>query len=113
LIWDTVLDGLENDLLLGDGISIPSALLVLCLALKSFRFGIIPLISVAASILVIFLVMLPIANVTHVSSVAPNLIMSLTVALSVDYSLFILSRFREETRKGLGNRSSRPITAAC
>eukprot|EP00049_Salpingoeca_infusionum_P023501 m.12510 g.12510 ORF g.12510 m.12510 type:complete len:933 (+) comp5831_c0_seq2:216-3014(+) len=101
-IWEPVLDSLEHDLVLGDGISIPTALLILCFTLRSLRLVVLPIISVACSVLLSFALMLPISESPKqsVSSVAPNLMMSFSIALSVDYTLFIFSRFREEVRRG-------------
>eukprot|EP01147_Barroeca_monosierra_P007775 gene7775-635_t len=96
-----IMDALESDLLIGDGISIPTALLVLCFTLRSSRYVFVPVISIAACILLSFLIMRPIANASAVSSVAPNLMMSLSIAMSVDYALFFFSRFREEVQRGL------------
>ncbi len=39
----------------------------------------------------------------HVASFAPNLMMAIGVAMSVDYSLFCLSRYREAMRAGADN----------
>ncbi|EGD75211.1 hypothetical protein PTSG_06862 [Salpingoeca rosetta] len=100
IIWDIILGALENDLIIGDGISIPTALVVLCLTLRSTRYVLVPLLSIAASILSSFLLMRPVAKSMAVSAVAPNLMMSLSIAMSVDYALFVFSRFREEMRAG-------------
>lgn len=70
---------------------------------------ILPVISVAAGILVSFLVMLPVAKASTVSIVAPNLMMSVSIAMSVDYSLFLLSRYREEMKLGVPPRTAIPI----
>lgn len=119
-LWDSVIDSLESDLVLGDLISIPTALLILCATLRSLRHLVVPLASIAISTLVSFTLMVPVAIATHVSTVTPkwvfggwrrgvyvssigsipfatsSLLMALTTAMSVDYSLFQLSRFREE-----------------
>ena len=46
-----------------------------------------------------------IAHVTAISSIAPSLMMSVLVAMDFDYSLFLLSRFREEAQGGVEVRS--------
>ena len=46
----------------------------------------------------------------HVSSVAPNLMMSVSIAMSVDYSLFFLSRWDEEIRAGKAVLEATTIT---
>ncbi|KAJ4458746.1 putative MmpL efflux pump [Paratrimastix pyriformis] len=70
---------------------------VLALTLRSVRMLVIPILSVAISIFVSFMCLLPIAKwVWQMASFAPSIMMSCAVAMSFDYSLFILSRFREE-----------------
>lgn len=69
---------------------------------------VVPIFSIALSILFSFLLVLAIAVPedengdikNHVSSVAPNLMMSVAIAMSVDYSLFMLSRWNEEIKLG-------------
>ena len=101
VLWRSMRHTLEQDLLVGDGISIPTALLVLCWALRSFRFVVIPLVSVAVSTFVGLMFLVPIAKASVMPTVAPNMMMSLIIAMSVDYSLFMLSRFREEVLQGM------------
>ena len=47
--------------------------------------------------------MKPIAQVIDVITFAPSVQMSLSIALSIDYSLFMLGRYREELKQGLSN----------
>lgn len=89
-------DGSEHDLLLMDGIAFPIALVILCFVLRSARLLIIPVLNIAISILTSFLLVLPISLTTLTVSFTPSLMMSATIAMSIDYSLFLLSRFREE-----------------
>eukprot|EP00035_Acanthoeca_spectabilis_P025937 m.460557 g.460557 ORF g.460557 m.460557 type:complete len:931 (-) comp22067_c0_seq1:178-2970(-) len=105
-IWSTSGDEMEHDLELGDGLSIPSALILLCFALRSPRYFFLPIISIAGSTLLAFTVMVPIALHSAVSNVAPNLIMVLSIALAVDYNLFMVSRWREETVDGLDHNDA-------
>eukprot|EP00048_Salpingoeca_helianthica_P017415 m.237109 g.237109 ORF g.237109 m.237109 type:complete len:844 (-) comp20941_c0_seq1:46-2577(-) len=91
-------DGVESDMLLCDGISFPLALLIFCLTLQSLRLLIIPVLNITISLLTSFLIMYPIAQHKNVVSFAPSLMLSTTIAMSIDYSLFLLSRFREEVR---------------
>ncbi|KAJ4454321.1 putative MmpL efflux pump [Paratrimastix pyriformis] len=110
--------GTAADLLKMDAFCMPLALLVLALTLRSVRMLVIPILSVAISIFVSFMCLLPIAKwVWQMASFAPSIMMSCAVAMSFDYSLclsrplllmrlaivhfflilaVILSRFREE-----------------
>ena len=82
-----------------DMIVIPLAMVVLAFFLRSLRLMILPIISMALSVLTSFLIIYPIALVLNVFAFVPSIVMSLVIALSIDYSLFLLSRFREEILK--------------
>ncbi|MCG3222490.1 MAG: MMPL family transporter [Candidatus Heimdallarchaeota archaeon] len=86
----------EEDMTRMDLIVIPLALLVLAIFLRSIKLMIIPILSMSLSILISFLVMYPIAKTWDIFSFVPSIMMSLVIALSIDYSLFLLTRYREE-----------------
>ncbi len=89
----------EEDLLRMDLIVIPIALLVLAIVLRSLKLMILPIASMGISILASFLIMYPVALIWDIFSFVPSIMMSLVIALSIDYSLFLLSRYREEIMK--------------
>ncbi len=93
--------GVEVDMIKVDGFTAPLALVILMFMLGSVRIMIIPFINIITIFLGSFLVMYPVATYMSVASFAPSLMMSTIIALSVDYSLFLLSRFREERDKGV------------
>eukprot|EP00727_Mastigamoeba_balamuthi_P008638 m51a1_g4397 hypothetical protein (1309) ;mRNA; f:377629-385380 len=87
----------SKDLKKMETISLPLALLVIVLVLQSAPLMVIPLTSVFFSIAVSYSIMYLFGRyVLDVPSVSPSVMMSLTTAMSFDYSLFILSRYREE-----------------
>ena len=43
-------------------------------------------------------VMYPITNTVQCSTTAPSLMIAVALAMSIDYSLFILGRFQQEVR---------------
>lgn len=93
LVYDIVA-GMESDLLHMDSVVIPVALFVLGVVLQSWRLMLIPLITVAMSLFVSFLIMYIIGvYLMDVVSIAPNIMMSLIIAMSIDYSLFLLTRY--------------------
>ena len=89
----------EEDLAIMDAIVIPIALLVLAIVLRSLRLMILPILSMAISTLSSFLIMYPLSLSMDIFSFVPSIMMSLVIATSIDYSLFLLARYREEIVK--------------
>src|ERR687891_2030702 len=91
----------ESDLQRAETITFPIVLILLILVFGSAIAAGLPLavagISVVGTLLVLFLLTL----VTEVSIFSINLTTALGIGLGIDYSLFIVSRFREEMRAGL------------
>lgn len=106
ILFEDMKQASEKDIIVMDSIVLPIALIVLALVLKSFKLMIIPIISVAFSIGTSFFVMYPIAKAMPVFSFVPSVMMSLVIALSIDYALFLLSRYKEELIRGRENFSA-------
>lgn len=83
-----------------DAISLPIAFVILLIAIRSLTLILVPLASLAGSIAFSFGIMYPIALSYDVLSFSSAIMMSISIAMSIDYSLFNLSRFTEELRKG-------------
>ncbi len=90
----------QNDLSRAELIALPITLLLLILLFGSLVAAGLPLAIGGLAIVGTFLVLLGVASVTHVSIFALNLTTAMGLGLSIDYSLFIVSRYREELRKG-------------
>ena len=99
-IYHPIADALIHDLAISDAISIPLALLAYIFTVRSVRFSVFPLLGIISGILLSFVIMLPVSKHMDVIAFAPNLQMSISIAMGVDYSLFILSRFAEEVQAG-------------
>ena len=85
-----------------DTVSFPIAFCVMACVLRSLRLLIAPFLCIVASMTVSFgAVMYPISLHTDIITFAPAVMMSITLAVSIDYSLFLLSRYREEAVLGL------------
>eukprot|EP01084_Bolivina_argentea_P128139 226542_1 len=85
-----------------DTLTIPIALCVLALIIRSWRLMFIPVACFTVSICASFSILRPFAEyVMDISPFCPAIMMAVTIAMSIDYSLFLLSRFVEEIeRKG-------------
>lgn len=93
---DLAVEAAEYDMGRMDGIALPIAVIVLWFIVKSGRLMIIPLINMGASAALSFGLMYLIGLVSVVEMSTSSLMMSILIAMSVDYSLFLLTRFREE-----------------
>ncbi|HKY67952.1 MAG TPA: MMPL family transporter [Acidimicrobiales bacterium] len=91
---------IEEDLLTAEMIALPITLVLLVLIFGSLVAASLPLIVGVMSIIGTFFVLQVLANLTDVSVYALNLTTALGLGLAIDYSLFIVSRFREELRAG-------------
>lgn len=89
------------DLAVAEAVAIPLTLIVLVLVFGSLTAASLPLMvglfAIAATLAILRLFTL----ITDVSIFAMNLTTAMGLALAIDYSLFIVSRFREELTNGL------------
>jgi putative drug exporter of the RND superfamily len=90
----------EADLVRAEAIAVPITLLLLVLVFASAVAGILPLVVGGFAIVGTLLVLRLLAELTDVSIYALNLTTALGLGLAIDYSLFIVSRYREELRAG-------------
>ena len=86
------------DLLMIDMITIPFALAFLGYCIGSARALLIPVTAMPVTIIFCYACMYPISVATTVTSFAPELSAAVMIAITIDYSLFILSRFHEQRR---------------
>jgi len=91
----------ESDLVKGEGIGIVVALLILILVFRALGAAPIPIfLSIVTIIMAIFGATL-IGQLQPVSFFIINMITMIGLAVGIDYSLFIVGRYREERSKGL------------
>ena len=91
---------IESDLLRAELIAIPLTLILLLFVFRSLIAALLPLFVGVIAIFGTLLSLFVIGSVADVSIYAINLTTALGLGLAIDYSLFIVSRFREELRAG-------------
>ena len=91
---------IEGDLLRAELIAIPLTLLLLLFVFRSLVAALLPLFVGIIAIFGTLLSLFVIGSATDVSIYAVNLTTALGLGLGIDYSLFIVSRFREELQAG-------------
>ncbi|MGI8684860.1 MAG: MMPL family transporter [Acidimicrobiales bacterium] len=92
---------IEHDLVRAEMISLPIVLILLVLVFGSVVAASLPLGIGALAVIGTFLVLRVLASFTQVSIFALNLTTAMGMGLATDYSLFVVSRYREELRAGL------------
>ena len=100
----TGLDALFNDLSTGaaiafeliDAVVLPIALFILGCNLRSYRHVLVAIVSLGCTLLLALAILVPIANTVTINPFAPSILLTLGIAVCFDYSLFMLSRYREE-----------------
>lgn len=89
-----------NDLILAEAMAFPITLVLLMLVFRGLVAAMIPLILGGFSVVGTFLVLRVIVIFTSVSVFALNLTTALGLSLAIDYSLFMVTRYREELHAG-------------
>src|SRR5918994_151810 len=114
-VFHEVGDTIEEDLVRAETIALPITLVLLVIVFGSLVAASLPLVIGIMSIIGTFFVLRVLAAMTDVSIYALNLTTALGLGLAIDYSLFVVSRYREELRAGheprapfLGLRLSSP-----
>ena len=93
-------DRIKNDLAKAESVAIPITLLLLIIIFGSLTAGLLPLVISTISIMGALAVLRLLQLVTDVSVFSVNLTTALGLGLAIDYSLFMVSRFREELHRG-------------
>jgi RND superfamily putative drug exporter len=91
----------ERDLATGEVFGVPIALVVLVLVFGAFSAAIIPLVLGGLSIVVAIGVTTAFGQLIPFSFFVTNVITMIGLAVGIDYSLFVVSRYREERQRGL------------
>ncbi|HEX5395897.1 MAG TPA: MMPL family transporter, partial [Candidatus Limnocylindria bacterium] len=89
---------IESDLVQAELISLPIALLILLVVFGTLVSAALPLLMAAVALPSTFAIISLLAGVTDMSVFVTNIATMIGLALAIDYSLFMVSRFREELR---------------
>jgi uncharacterized membrane protein YdfJ with MMPL/SSD domain len=100
----------QEDLARAELLAFPLLFLVSLVVFRGLVAALIPLAVGMTTILTTFLLMRGVNAVEPLSVFALNLIIGLGLGLAIDYSLFIISRFREEVEQGLGTADALSAT---
>ncbi|ETO29859.1 MmpL efflux pump, partial [Reticulomyxa filosa] len=75
---------------------IPLILLIFGYTIGSWRLTLIPIVAMLICVSLAFMMMLPFTDIFTVSTMTPTIMTSISLAMCIDYNLFMLIRFREE-----------------
>ena len=90
----------EEDLRKGEGIGLGIALIVLIVVFAALIAALVPIVMAIFAIAVALGLVALIGQVVEFNLFVTNMISMIGLAVGIDYSLFIVSRFREERKKG-------------
>lgn len=102
---DDVLTSTRADMHKMDWYVLPLALIILpCVLDAHFAVLLIPVVTIFSTIFLWSIVMLGLGKFMQITQMTPSVMMSLTVALGIDYALFLLSRYLSEIIADAGVR---------
>ncbi len=99
-IFEQIGSTIEGDLARAEAIAIPLTLLLLVVVFAGIIAALLPLAVGIVAVFGAFLTLFVITQFTDVSIFSINLVTALGLGLAIDYSLFVVSRFREELGRG-------------
>lgn len=91
---------IEKDLHLAELLAFPITFIILLLVFRTIVAAVLPLVLGGFSIIGSFFVLFILTKFTDVSIYALNLLTMLGLGLAIDYSLFMVARFREQLARG-------------
>ena len=103
----------ESDLADGElKLGLPAAMIVLVLVFGAMVAAFVPMVVAILSVVVTVAISSVLGQFTDISFFIVNMITAMGLALGIDYSLFVLSRYREERQAGLGELDAIVATGA-
>ena len=105
-------EGNQKDAETGETFGVPIAMIILAVVLGALAAAVLPVLLAIASIVIAFGLVLLVGQVIQIQVFAQNLNTMIGLAVGIDYSLFIVSRFREERARGLEKLDAISATGA-
>ena len=105
LVGETFQTASENDLLRGEAIALPIAIVIMVLLLGGLVAGGMPLLVALGGVIPTLAVLVAATRLGDVSIFSVNVVNMLGIGLGIDYGLLMVNRFREE--RGHGPRRAR------
>jgi RND superfamily putative drug exporter len=99
-VFTQIGDTIEGDLARAESIAIPLTLALLIIVFGGIVAALLPVAVGSAAVLCTFLVLFGVTALTDVSVFSINLVTAMGLGLAIDYSLFVVTRFREELANG-------------
>jgi putative drug exporter of the RND superfamily len=91
----------QRDLERGEALALPVMLVLLLLVFRGVAAALTPLLMAAVAVAGALLILLGVSEFADISAYSVNVVTMLGLGLAVDYSLLVISRFREERAGGL------------
>lgn len=105
-------DRIKNDLIKAELVSGPLSLMILGLVFGSLIAALLPVGVGIGTVLAAIGMTIWLSNVTEVTVYATNIISLIGIGVSIDYSLFLVNRFREELGRGHDVRTATAMSCA-
>jgi RND superfamily putative drug exporter len=99
-VADAIREQVKSDLARAEALAVPATLVLLVMVFGGLVAAALPLAVALLAMIGTFLALFVLAQVTDVSIFSINLTTALGLGLAIDYSLFMISRFREELAAG-------------
>jgi putative drug exporter of the RND superfamily len=96
----------ESDLVTGETIGVAIALIILALVFGAVVSAFIPIILAIAAIFTAIGLTAVVGQFMELNEFVPNILSMMGLAVGIDYSLFILSRYKEERERGLDKQAA-------
>jgi RND superfamily putative drug exporter len=89
-----------------EGLGLLAALIVLLVVFRTFTAMVIPIALAVTALLAAFLLLFTLAGLTDFNTITPLLVSMIGLGVGIDYSLFIVTRFRQLLHEGLSPRDA-------